>query len=167
MDGGKFKLGKRRNMCIGLLSKVWTRNGLDYISAIQQGDLVLTHKIRFRPVIAISKRYYDGNVISLTNRQGSLLVTPEQLVQCVTHITLPRRWAINPEHWKKAEEIEIKTLVSHYNSHENKGEPYKISAIKILEYRGMMYSLRIADDFTYVTENLNIYGHTEEGDKSV
>lgn len=60
-------------------SLIFTKNGMVPIEKIKVGDLVLTHKGRFRPVTRLIKKKYDGKLFSFKRRKDfdPIIVTPE------------------------------------------------------------------------------------------
>lgn len=67
-------------LCVGADSRIITSCGYKTAENIQVGDLVLTHKGRFKPVTKVSSRLVESeenlyNVCSPGNRRGKFLVT--------------------------------------------------------------------------------------------
>jgi len=147
-------------MSIGSRSKVWTREGLKPINIINEGDLVLTHQLRFRPVLHTFKEYYGGNIIQIgkSKEHKYVLITPEHLVCSISHTHMLERWGSRSHHWRRAEELEIGTLVTCYHPTENKEEVSKITFIENKEYKDYVYDLLVKDDFIYVTEICTVQG---------
>lgn len=71
-------------LCIGKFEKVWTKNGLMEINTIKKGDLVLTHKLNWKPVTQVLKRSYNGNILKITTETGSVLITDEHPIRLLT-----------------------------------------------------------------------------------
>jgi hypothetical protein len=56
---------------------IFTNEGWVKIKDIKIGDLVLTHKNRFRKVLKTNKSNYEGNIIKIFVGEKSVVVTPE------------------------------------------------------------------------------------------
>lgn len=71
--------GRKRGFCLLPGQQIITRNGRVNIEAVKVGDEVLTHKGRFRKVLATSSRYYDGISYEIRSRCNSIttLVTED------------------------------------------------------------------------------------------
>lgn len=71
--------------CFALGSPVRTVDGISNIEDIKIGDLVLTHKGRYRKVTNISARKYSGNVVVINGMHNNhkIIATPEHPFMCV------------------------------------------------------------------------------------
>lgn len=80
------------SFCLTPETVIQTAEGLKPISDIQVGDIVLTHRGRYRPVMRVLTREYDGIVYELRNGAVSKLfptiVTPEHPVWA-RHVSWP------------------------------------------------------------------------------
>jgi len=85
----------RHSVCFTPDTMVLTINGYKPISEIKVGDLVLTHKNRFRRVTKIFKREYSGDIIvfKAKNSIGEIKATPD-------HPILKREINIKTQHLK-------------------------------------------------------------------
>jgi len=78
--------------CLTPGSLIVTKNGLTKIEDVQEGEEVLTHKGRYRPVLQVMSRDYDGIVITIKPRYGlpCTLTTEHPAYAAVKGCTDPR-----------------------------------------------------------------------------
>lgn len=61
--------------CFPAGTKIQTIEGLKNIEDIKEGDKVLTHRGRFMPVVGLSKRWYEGTLVTLISKGKKLTAT--------------------------------------------------------------------------------------------
>lgn len=79
--------GRKRGYCLPGYELVWTNAGLKRISDIVIGDMVLTHRGRFRRVLATSRRPYAGSLISTKTWNHSIATTTTPNHRFLGHLT--------------------------------------------------------------------------------
>lgn len=90
-------------------TKIYTVDGWRNISDIRVGDLVLTHKNRFRKVTALSRRPYQGENL-YTIYYAYTDVYGHRQIRKVKHIT-GNHPVLTTNGWRKVEELQIKDKV--------------------------------------------------------
>src|SRR5690606_34807674 len=106
---------------IGCLLKgqeIITDKGLKPVEEIQAGDVVLTHKGRFRPVVRVFSRRYSGTVYSLQMAGSSR----RQLRLTSEHPVLIREFGKSIPDWIQPPNIKVgrpgkKGGIKHWNSY--------------------------------------------------
>ena len=75
--------------CLPPSEEVWTERGLIPIEHIVEGDKVLTHRGRFKPVCHVFKRWYEGNLIAVKSvgHYRPTITTPEH-----PYFTVSKKW---------------------------------------------------------------------------
>lgn len=73
------KEGEFQAVCLVPSTPIITERGVIPISEVKQGDLVLTHRGRFRRVLHTSSRFYSGTLVKITPKYTNLAIslTPE------------------------------------------------------------------------------------------
>lgn len=103
--------------CFTPETEVQTISGPKPISSIQIGDLVLTHKGRYRPVINTMKREYSGDLVSIRSRYScnNVRMTPNHKLLTALGQTkgILGQNMKNPE-WVPAEHITNEKRGAHY-----------------------------------------------------
>jgi phage portal protein BeeE len=80
MNSGKYTQQQvDEGFCFAPGTLVWTENGVRPIESVQHGDVVLTHRGRWRPVVKTMSRHYDGPIrrLRFIGAPGVVEVTPE------------------------------------------------------------------------------------------
>ena len=99
------------NWCLPPGTLVITSEGLKPIEEIKEGDLVLTHKGRFRKVTKVMKRWYKGKLVKLKIGYCSepLLITPEHPILVVRNVREKgdTAWRKVLDRWLKSKTVTI------------------------------------------------------------
>lgn len=103
-----FTRGRKRGFCLHPNTKIITIKGMKKIKDIQKGDLVLTHKGRFKRVTEVFKRKYKGKLIGIKTFGGfsSCFTTPKHKYLChITKNTVYSSIVENKEKWIEANRL--------------------------------------------------------------
>ncbi len=97
-------------VCLPEGGEVITENGILPINEVQVGDMVYTHRGRFRKITEVFKRRHDGQLIKIRNSNCCvpLRLTPDHpvLVSTIKHSrNLGKHLLTNSAQWTKAEQI--------------------------------------------------------------
>lgn len=114
--------------CLCADSLVMTHLGERRIDDIDIGDLVLTHKKRYKKVTGISQRLYDGYIINFSYRDGFVRLTPQH------QVFINGKW-IQAKHHCNALEF-IKALSN---------------------YTGIVCDLQVEDDHSFVAGGIVVH----------
>jgi len=70
-------------VCLLPTEKIHKNSDSLSISKLEKGERVLTHYGNYESIIGISSRDYDGKIIRLKNKLGSINLTPEHLIYAI------------------------------------------------------------------------------------
>ena len=116
------------------------------IEEVGVGDVVITHLGNAKPVLKEFKREYVGEVIVVGFGGKNIYCTPEHPFYIVEDKELK---------WVKASDLKVGTLLTHPT---NDGyEYFAISELKTSDYEGFVYNIEVANDNSYVVNNVNVH----------
>lgn len=123
--------------------RVTTDAGVKPIAELEVGDHVLTHQGRYRPVLACSRRNYDGEILRIKVKLigTTLRVTPEHPI-------------LTPSGWVPAGELQVGDLVA---LGVPQGVSFEIERIEGEDYTGLVYNCEVAEDHSYVVEGVAVH----------
>lgn len=137
--------------CLTASMRVVTDQGLRPIADLRVGDLVLTHRGHYRPVIDLSQRPYEGTLLRIRVHRVDtpLEITPEHPV-------------LTPKGWVPAGALQVGDRVAvHFpdHSHPELRDPdfLPIQSIEMEQFLGPVYNCEVAEDHTYVTEGVVVH----------
>jgi len=147
-------------------AKVLTIAGYKLICDIEEGDVVLTHKGRWKPVVATMSRKYEGRVLRFTSHllTYDIVVTPEH------------PFYQGESRWVEAENLDALVLLKS----ENATNSYIFDLVDFFqqeitsdlvtgqfltnrflkfeeEYEGYVYNLTVQDDESYIVNNVVVH----------
>ena len=94
--------------CVPPDTKIICYDGVKPISEVKEGDLVLTHKGRFRKVTKVFKRYYKGKIVEIIPygfSNVSIKLTPEHPVLAIIRKGKARNSINSNLEWVEAKEL--------------------------------------------------------------
>ncbi len=146
-------------ICLPATEKVWTKTGLKPISEIAVGELVLSHQLQWKPVLELSKRQVNENLVKITTSCGSLTATKEHPVEILAYDQRGEGLCYT---WKPIGELAVGYKITVHipeNSAEKNMQTYleKIVSIEYIPFSGEVFNLRVADDNSYVTEFATVH----------
>jgi len=134
--------------------RIGVPGGQKYVEFIQNGDMVLTHRGRYRPVAKVWSKPYDGEIVQITTDFGVLMLTPEHPV-------------MTQSGWVNAGELKAGTvvlLVSLRIKAAADAPPdtvptahWPIKEISHFDYSGPVYNMEVIHDNSYVAEDIAVH----------
>ncbi|MDI6916333.1 MAG: iron-sulfur cluster assembly scaffold protein [Thermoplasmatales archaeon] len=127
------------------------------IQNLDVGNKVLSHDGKYHKVIAIHKRKYKGEIITLKNQFGKLSVTPEH------HILAAKSFVIKNkdetiDFWCHANDLKIGDSLLYPKKNNKHYFLYlPITQVKTAEYDGYVYNLEIKDAHSYVSKSATLH----------
>jgi hypothetical protein len=105
-------LGTFMDECVTLDTVIFTRQGLVPAEEVQVGDQVLTHRGRFRPVLAVRRRHAPDTVEVTAKALDPLVVTPDHpvLSMRLANATAPGGSHAQGLEWRPAGELSPRTF---------------------------------------------------------
>jgi len=134
-------------ICVPPDTLILAKNGFKPICEVKEGELVLTHKGRFKKVTKLYKRYYEGKLIKISVFGGfkPLLCTPEHPILYFDGIN---------EKWTKASEIKPRYKGGRvgfgFLSTPLLNEDTNLNWIKISDYLSIPYKIINENGIEYV-----------------
>ena len=102
VKGKQWYTALDERVCFPSRTKIKTKDGYKIISRVKAGDYVLTHKDRYKRVLGVNKRKYDGYMVRITLSGGK---NKHQLTATEDHNIL-----VNGE-WKSIKDIVVGDVV--------------------------------------------------------
>lgn len=145
-------------------TKIYTVDGWRNISDIRVGDLVLTHKNRFRKVTALSRRPYQGENL-YTIYYAYTDVYRHRQIRKVKHIT-GNHPILTTDGWRKVEELQIKDKVfllqNIFNNHEGNFEQISVNVVYVKKEENKkqcktLYNFAVEEDESYVADGIVVH----------
>ena len=127
---------------------IYTSSGWKQVRYIVPGDLVLTHKNRFKKVLRINRSPYDGEVVKVSvEGQGRyIVVTPEH-----PFLILDER--LKTSEWREAKDIVEGDIIGFMVSHCNQvGVVVRSVSKRQLKETIRTYNFAVEDDESYIAK---------------
>lgn len=153
MTTGQFYM----EMCFCPGQEIITNEGIKNIEDIQVGDMVLTHKGRFRKVLQTNKREYSGSIVKIKTYGYNKYIK----------VTPNHPFLTNDNDWVNAEDIGKYCVKSNFSEgnqsngkfidSNNSHSLYKIKEKTIEEYSGFVYNFSVEEDESYSLPNATVH----------
>jgi len=141
------------SFCFPPDAKVTTYKGIKRIGEVVVGEMVLTHRGRFRKVLAKSKRAWHGDMAVLRFGSEDLVVSPGHKVLGSRSVPLPGR---GPRALKAGTLAEGDFLFAPGNPDAPKNWFYWISSVGSISYKGQVFDLEVKGDHSYVVNGIGV-----------
>lgn len=151
--------------CVPPGHKVTTLRGLIPIESVRVGDMVLTHRSRWRAVTALSKREHKGPIVRLETEGGRVLpLTPEHPVFCSPSFMANGSWDFRP-----AAQMVQRMFVAHpapgkppdamlASDAINAGLLGIVKSVDLRQtYEGPVHNFHVAEDESYAVEGIAVH----------
>lgn len=139
------------NLCTVGESKIKTLDGMRRAEKINVDDFVLTHKLNWKKVTKVFKRYYEGELVCIKfyGRHSYIKVTPEHPIY--NYLT---------DSWILAKDIDTNFFGYQvhygYNKHPM-GKVIPIKEVKREQYSGYVYNFEVEDDNSYLINKIAVH----------